>query len=60
MTRLWLTTGTNDRELIHELSIRNNRVNRGEGKILLLRCKLDEQIGTAGVQRPQEEHHLED
>ncbi len=60
MTRLWLTTGTNECELIHELSIRNHRVNRGKAKILLLRSKLGEQIAIAGMHCPQEEHHLED
>ena len=59
MTRLWLTTGTNNCELIHELSVGNHPVNRGNGKILLLRSELGEQIAVAGMQRPQEEHHLE-
>ena len=60
MTRLRLATSTHHCELVHKLGIGDHRVNCRTRKILVLRCKLGEEIPVAGMQCPKEEPHLED
>ena len=60
MTRLWFATGTHHCELIHKFGVGDHQVNRGRREILLLRSELSKEIAIAGMQCPQEEHHLED